>query len=130
MMTWPEEQNRKSTFVSWFEVVQAMTRNRRTPNKTSKRDNSPEPSSLALKFGSALFSFQCSNWSSTVEPVGWVPTSRICVINLEGDWVNSLAIKSSIFLPAGVILEEVALEPLFKEEDAILSPTPEESDNL
>ena len=36
--------------LSWFVVVQEETNNRRTPNKTKKRDNSPESSRLVLMF--------------------------------------------------------------------------------
>ena len=43
--------------LSWFVVVQEETNNRRTPNKTKKRDNSPEPFRLALTFSSVEVAF-------------------------------------------------------------------------
>jgi len=36
--------------LSWFVVVQEVTKNRRTTYKTKKRDNSPESSRLVLMF--------------------------------------------------------------------------------
>ena len=36
--------------LSWFVVVQEVTKNRRTMNKTKKRDNSLESSRLVLMF--------------------------------------------------------------------------------